>query len=1212
MPSDQKTGPSAAAAWERHQVEAGREGLVSLLTLPDASNAALQAEGSMPLLHVALEAPSLPTGPEEWPVFSLIVFLRRKPNPGEAWAPLVDGGQLNLDVTLTPPPLARDALARKTGAKCLPIFARDSVFRLVSPTPAGAVANGDGQSGQPDRLLAEALVPGATPRASLSARLTSAEALELEEAFVTGAPVESIVLRAELGFRAVAAAPRTFRLVGSWATIFDALAVAIGGAKEITPDGVRFAVDEILRNGALQAFDLDDDGEHLIQPPLPEDAFRLFLAQAVSVVLKRLMPHLTPDDAANRYQLDETRPMEVFTLDAVRRTSAGTSVRRFLAAASMGAVIGQVRAAGMPLDAAIQFHVMQGTSGPSAGEFRLGGASSRDPGRPGPTGPTTPAPRLVRSNKGAPWRSPIRGRQVMVAEANGGARALGAVLQTGARTTPAAALMLSDATLLRPVGDKLKVGWVDDIRVPFRPVKPTDGAESRPVVGNPGADPWPDRLSAGKNWFAPSYTPRMPDPAATPDNSPFLFTFEKTGVTESGVVGIRSSLTFTLSREFSASGGAAIAAKEQVVFWTVTNGLSVTLHLPFIDDGDGTLSSAPFPTSFHPQPDGSLRCTLILVNQWARLLYGALAIPNFQKQPVKVSVAYSFPAYIPAGRVRPMDWLVLSKEAKVLIARKAGDGAAFEGRTHFDETEGVVRNAAGEFRLKREAPRANVRTLKTVPREFPGAEAGVAPERALERGPQAALALRPAVGTVVKPGLLVRPIDTVPSVVVRPELRPVELDKLVFVRAEYYEQTIVREVTSDLLVPCSSFGAAYRDRTDGGDAAIGCLDAFALGSTDPTSHEEIPELATTRYRVFRSIQQLGRFVALPARYRVGRSDASAGTRAFAPTIALYSALDIANETRSRVAVDAALEPDMPPFVRQELLQALRERLHIDSPAVDYPTDVAKDIVITWNFPGGLAIEGQATRAPNGFRAILTTDLLGVVLLENLLCRDGVAAEVKFVMPDGSPMFSVLEVGVGTVAGTWATGPFALGLEDGALRMTNRTERAVDLAEVMALKAGAAAVRVPAEVKLVAGASHAVVLPTGTAEAFPVYEVPPAAPASIEEVRGVLDRVTADILFMDPIHYQNHALTKIALTARLRNVPGEQSVVMTRNDETNLGSGVATFILPLTTFLANRTVEFKVTKTFSDGRIEDTPWLAWDLNLQGVAVHLTWEMIAATA
>ena len=134
------------------------------------------------------------------------------------------------------------------------------------------------------------------------------------------------------------------------------------------------------------------------------------------------------------------------------------------------------------------------------------------------------------------------------------------------------------------------------------------------------------------------------------------------------------------------------------------------------------------------------------------------------------------------------------------------------------------------------------------------------------------------------------------------------------------------------------------------------------------------------------LQQPGRFLVLPSRYHVARRNASVGRRAYAPAIALYAVIDTGDESRSRVAVEAVLEPDLPPFARKELIFALSSLA--PKPFVDYPTEACRDVRFSWSLPTGLAIEPQALRVPNGFRASLGAYFLGAMLLHDLLVNAG--------------------------------------------------------------------------------------------------------------------------------------------------------------------------------------------------------------------------------
>ena len=57
-------------------------------------------------------------------------------------------------------------------------------------------------------------------------------------------------------------------------------------------------------------------------------------------------------------------------------------------------------------------------------------------------------------------------------------------------------------------------------------------------------------------------------------------------------------------------------------------------------------------------------------------------------------------------------------------------------------------------------------------------------------------------------------------------------------------------------------------------------------------------------------------------------------------------------------------------------------------------------------------------------------------------------------------------------------------------------------------------------------------------------------------------------------------------------------------------GAVNFLLPLTTYLAARIVEFQVTKVFPGKPAELVPWQAWDMEARSNIVTLTADMISA--
>jgi hypothetical protein len=101
---------------------------------------------------------------------------------------------------------------------------------------------------------------------------------------------------------------------------------------------------------------------------------------------------------------------------------------------------------------------------------------------------------------------------------------------------------------------------------------------------------------------------------------------------------------------------------------------------------------------------------------------------------------------------------------------------------------------------------------------------------------------------------------------------------------------------------------------------------------------------------------------------------------------------------------------------------------------------------------------------------------------------------------------------------------------------------------------------------------------------------------------MIEDIQCNVVFVDLVNYENHGLTRLDIEARLRNVPGVFRVVMADR------RGSVNFLLPLTTYLATRVVEYRVTKVFASKPAELTAWLSWDMEVSSNIVSLTWEEI----
>ncbi|WP_427016823.1 hypothetical protein ACQCSX_19280 [Pseudarthrobacter sp. P1] len=166
-----------------------------------------------------------------------------------------------------------------------------------------------------------------------------------------------------------------------------------------------------------------------------------------------------------------------------------------------------------------------------------------------------------------------------------------------------------------------------------------------PVANNGAAGIWKDRWN-DVFWYAPEYVLVLPDPAAPAEQSPFTFDVEPAGGHAlDGSTGITATITVALRPQRSAATVAEweAAGKPELRAVSLT-GFTLSLGIPFRDEHGATQSEQVTADSFEVQPGdgGLLTARFRLLDNWARLAYGALSVPDFQAQPAFVSVIAGF------------------------------------------------------------------------------------------------------------------------------------------------------------------------------------------------------------------------------------------------------------------------------------------------------------------------------------------------------------------------------------------------------------------------------------------------------------------------------------------------------------------------------------------------------------------------------------------
>jgi len=305
---------------------------------------------------------------------------------------------------------------------------------------------------------------------------------------------------------------------------------------------------------------------------------------------------------------------------------------------------------------------------------------------------------------------------------------------------------------------------------------------------------------------------------------------------------------------------------------------------------------------------------------------------------------------------------------------------------------------------------------------------------------------------------------------------------------------------------------------------------------------------------------------------------------------------------SRYFFAATVEPDVPDSMRRELLASLESLSPSGvSPALDFPTDpvVQATTTFAWAVPDGVETP-QVSQVWNGFQVSVSTDLLHGVFLKELVEHSGLNGSVSFALADGSRLQA--QVALDThVVGPWEGGPLEVGHQAQTITVTNRIAQAVDVGDVI-VEQSSLTKRLPVGARLEAGEKR--VLEAGIVADDAWAESTVSEAATLAELDVFEEDVTANVIFINQVNYENNGLSKLAVRLRL---PNREHV-----DEKEIGPvETLTFevTFPLTTYLDAQVVEFQVVKTLSDGAVENTPWKQWDITALGSAIGLTSQLIS---
>jgi hypothetical protein len=705
--------------------------------------------------------------------------------------------------------------------------------------------------------------------------------------------------------------------------------------------------------------------------------------------------------------------------------------------------------------------------------------------------------------------------------------------------------------------------WIGNDAVVVNAEANADAAptEHYPLISDSTAPYWLDALDNTIAWYPPAFTLVTPSAGDDPANSAFSFVLSKTGAVTMGSggtvqAGLTATVRLTVKQVMSPETAAALAAQPILKPQPVPlQNLSCALEIPYRQSGSNTVLSQRFPGTLAQSGD-RITVTVGLLDDWVRLSYSALAYPSAGMLP-RMIIDYAFMSY---AYIFVVDHRNSDSDSSVIgggiVHHLPMVNAASELPPHIGSPI-LIR---GDLMVV--GPNSSLQYLK----ETPGAPRGISN-----------VALSPAAITVA-----------------RPEMAYAFPRR----RRELVTRSLVREETVDASFACASYGNFYLQKSDGGGmVAIGCQDSLKLGETALHAFDEIAALRDPAFRVYRSLQQPGRFLISPAAFRVGRYSGNAGDKAFRPMIILYGVLD-SDPTKNRYALTATLIPAVPPSALAKLTERLAGYTPAgNTPVIVYPTDpfVAAKVNYAWAVPQGLDTP-QALTVLDAVNVTLSMPLADAALLTAMVDRSGVQGVITFTLPDGTAINAALAVD-SNVIGPPESGPVTVTLRAGTAILQNRTQQAMNLSDLVTVTASGTTGIVPVNATLAPGASKSVAVAQTVALAF--ADAKAATPATIDELDIFVEDVTATVTFINQINFANHQLTALGVQARLKSNAHTETANLPEGKTADL-----LFTLPITNYLAQQTLQYTLVETRTGAREPfTTAWRDWELN-KGTVIGVT--------
>lgn len=620
-----------------------------------------------------------------------------------------------------------------------------------------------------------------------------------------------------------------------------------------------------------------------------------------------------------------------------------------------------------------------------------------------------------------------------------------------------------------------------------------------------------DRLQTQWRWYIPEWALQL----QTHDTAdgPFSFELEQRGFTANAEPAFFAQIKFELiAHEPKHLINAISKAKKQglTVKQCVPLIQSIYLEIPYINESTGQIARRRLKASFE-QKGQTILCKVQVQHDTVRLAYGALSHPDFQSEPARVHIETRFNAYEASAYSSS-----LKKRAAPLGVVSAGVSTS---------------------------PLLNQEITYTQPTFTRPTTVGIGHKPGLNR-----------------PNLVTSPLPIKPQ----PTKPKYQFKLTQFGNAQ----------NLDLLVPCDSYSQAYRQGNEDGSIGIGCLQPLLLGQTSPDLLQEIADLRSVAFRVYRQLAQPDRFLVLPSSYHLTRRMVSEGE--FTPALGLYSVNNPNNTDENLFTFDAHLEPSITAAELKRLQIALNQ--FSPSPQLDFPSEVdLAEQELT------LSTEGAHSFITDGpfFNVSIRANLSEALIIKARLESSGIIGNAVFTLADGTRLEpSVIKIALNDIGGPWPSGPVISELKDNQILLTNHSESAQEIVSVELLDPTRLLLL---DTVIAAGATMPFALDSTHSDAIVASIPSQVATPKLNEMRIFSELIRKQVAFFAPFDLTTSQTPAIEVRAYIVGIDEEISRVL----EGQQNNTEIEFELPLTATLSSLEMVYTLVYRNAQGEEHET-------------------------